>query len=62
MRRKTQHKNPKEPDHREFVSGFIRPLRPSLRGQMSCSNTINAPQSVLVSGLSGIPAILQHAA
>ena len=24
MRRKTQHKNPKEPDHREFVSGFIR--------------------------------------
>ena len=24
MRRKTLHKNPKEPDHREFVSGFIR--------------------------------------
>ena len=24
MRRKTLHKKPKEPDHREFVSGFIR--------------------------------------
>ena len=24
MRRETLHRNPKEPDHREFVSGFIR--------------------------------------
>jgi PadR family transcriptional regulator PadR len=24
MRRETPHRNPKEPDHREFVSGFIR--------------------------------------